>query len=236
MLTVALVGPDGAGKTSIARRLPESLPIPVKRIYMGTAIQSSNVSLPTSRAILYFKLRASEKAAKRSRDPHAEPVPRYQVEHQYVKRGRLGSAARILNRMAEEWYRQIVSWIYQLRGYVVICDRHFVFEYSVLDSDEIGNREQAFGDRLHHWCLQHLYPRPDATIFLDAPADVLHRRKGEWTLENIRKQRDMLIERGKEVANFIRIDATQPLDDVVNDVARHILNLHQAQNARSTRN
>ncbi|HEX5579064.1 MAG TPA: hypothetical protein VFY43_05290, partial [Candidatus Limnocylindria bacterium] len=44
--TVAIIGPDGAGKTTIARRLEESLPMPTRYLYMGWNYEASNVMLP----------------------------------------------------------------------------------------------------------------------------------------------------------------------------------------------
>ena len=51
MYTVALIGGDGAGKTTIADQLRDSFPLPLKYLYMGINIESSNVALPTSRII-----------------------------------------------------------------------------------------------------------------------------------------------------------------------------------------
>src|SRR5206468_11488099 len=57
--TVALIGPDGAGKTTVSRRIEQSLPVPVKYIYMGVNTDASNVMLPTTRAIHALKDRKS---------------------------------------------------------------------------------------------------------------------------------------------------------------------------------
>ena len=51
MTTVALIGPDGAGKTTVARKLADVLPVPVRYLYMGVSTDSSNVMLPTTRII-----------------------------------------------------------------------------------------------------------------------------------------------------------------------------------------
>ena len=53
--SVALIGPDGAGKTTIARMLEERSPLPLKYIYMGENIGASNFALPTSRFLEYFR-------------------------------------------------------------------------------------------------------------------------------------------------------------------------------------
>ena len=60
------------------------------------------------------------------------------------------------------------------------------------------------------------------TLFLDAPAEVLHARKPEWTLEHLERQRKGIMEQGRSSRNFVRIDATQPLDSVLADVTRYI--------------
>ena len=49
--TLALIGPDGAGKTTVARRLAEVLPLPVTYLYMGVSPESSNLLLPTTRLV-----------------------------------------------------------------------------------------------------------------------------------------------------------------------------------------
>ena len=42
MATIALIGADGSGKTTIAKMLLESPPAKMKYLYMGLNIESSN--------------------------------------------------------------------------------------------------------------------------------------------------------------------------------------------------
>jgi len=51
VFTVALVGPDGAGKTTIARRLVQVLPRPAKYLYMGVNWDASDPLRPTTRLV-----------------------------------------------------------------------------------------------------------------------------------------------------------------------------------------
>ena len=62
MSTVALIGADGSGKTSVAKLLVERHPDKMKYLYMGSNFESSNVALPTSRLIVLIrkKLKKSE--------------------------------------------------------------------------------------------------------------------------------------------------------------------------------
>ena len=53
--TIALIGPDGAGKTTLAEKLQRNLPFPIRYLYMGVSLESSNVTLPTSRLIAHVK-------------------------------------------------------------------------------------------------------------------------------------------------------------------------------------
>ncbi len=210
MPSVALVGADGSGKTTIAALLRERLSIPTKYIYMGTATQSSNITLPTTRLILYLKQRAH-------RESSAETDATAFVEHQPVRRGRLGAALSLLNRLAEEWYRQLVAWSYQLRGNLVLFDRHFLFEHAA-HARELRKQQLRLSDRVHLWTLYKLYPRPDLVVFLDAPTEVLLQRKQEWAAQRLEQHRREVLELGALMPAFVRVDATQPLDDVVSEV------------------
>src|SRR5690606_16626163 len=49
VFTVALIGPDGAGKSTISRKVVEMLDIPAKYLYMGVNLEASNLMLPTTR-------------------------------------------------------------------------------------------------------------------------------------------------------------------------------------------
>jgi thymidylate kinase len=48
-LMVALLAPDGAGKTTLARSLGQAFYLPTRYIYMGTNLNSGSVTLPTTR-------------------------------------------------------------------------------------------------------------------------------------------------------------------------------------------
>jgi thymidylate kinase len=144
------------------------------------------------------------------------------MEYDRTERGPIWTAFRHLNRFLEAWYRQIISLWYQVRGYVVIYDRHFLFDSAppVVDTRP---RWQMQLDALNYWVLSSFFPKPHLTVFLDAPADLLFARKGEATPEYLDRQRDAYLEQGKRVANFVRVDAAQPLEGVFDDVQRIVL-------------
>src|SRR5262245_18588027 len=127
MFTVALLGPDGAGKSTIGRKLEQVSPLPVKYVYMGVNLESSNMVLPTTRLWLEVK------RARGQRPDITRPRKDYFLDRQqqsFTKKftRSLKSALRLVSLTVEEWFRQIVVWSYNLRGYLVILDRHFYFD------------------------------------------------------------------------------------------------------------
>ncbi len=217
MSTVALIGADGAGKSTIGRKLEEMLPARVKYIYMGINPASSNIALPTTRLMVRLK-RALGKPTDMPGPPdpdRARPLPKG-----IVKRAAAGLKAgfRLANLLCEEWFRQVAAWSYQRRGYLVVFDRHFFFDYYAHDvSGESGRLPLA--RHIHGFVLDRMYPRPDLVILLDAPAEVLFARKAEGTLERVeRRRQEYFCVRG-EVRRFEIVDASRPADDVAREVA-----------------
>lgn len=221
MFSIALIGGDGAGKTTIANAVIESSGLPMKYLYMGLSTRSSNHALLTSRLILFIKQQMYKKKVQKSVGVLPPEMPASQLEYSENTHGWVWNMARFLNRLAEAWYRQFISWDYQLRGYVVIYDRHYFFDAApgVINSQ---GQNLLLLDRLYFWFISHWYPKPALTIFLDAPADLLYRRKGEATPEYLARQRIVFLNQGKKLSHFIRVDVSQPLDSVKNEVMQQI--------------
>jgi len=208
---IALIGGDGAGKTTITRRLLDARRLPFRYLYMGINLESSNVALPTTR--LLQRLRGgAQRPASTHATAGARPKPR-------GVRGALRAGARLLYRLSEEWYRQALCWLAELRGEIVLCDRHFVYDFYEPAARRAG---KGLADRLHLWILERVYPRPDLVLFLDAPPEVLFARKGEATLEFLAGRRAAILELGAGDRRFARVDATQPLDAVTAEVEARI--------------
>jgi thymidylate kinase len=213
MLSVALIGPDGAGKTTLTARLQQSSAIPVKCMYMGINIEASNHALPTSRLIEYFKRRQNRESGVYRR---GDGSPRGDGNTKGGLVGWMWATGRLINRLLEEWYRQLLSWGYQIRGYAIIYDRHFLYDFTL---DGIDCEKQPADKRLHRWFLENFYPRPHLTIYLDAPAEVLFARKGEKTLEELERRRQAFLQLGHRAKSFVLVDATRPLDVVYAEVS-----------------
>jgi thymidylate kinase len=218
--TVALIGPDGAGKTTVARRLERELPCPVEYVYMGVNPDSSNYLLPTTRAVHAFRRRRGHKpdtAGPRDSRHVGRARPRG-----FLRRGlrSVRSFARLGNRLAEEWHRALVASRRRREGAIVVFDRHFFADYYAYDVAAKTNRSAS--RRLHGFILSRLYPRPDLVIYLDAPAEILLERKGEGTLDSLERRRLEYFELGRVLAGFSIVDASQPLETVTREVAETI--------------
>lgn len=226
MFTVALIGADGAGKTTIARRLENESLLPIKYLYMGVSPDASNVALPTTRLLAGLR-----RAQGRSVDMAGPPDPTRvrQAPKGAVKRllAGLKSGLRLVNRLAEEVYRQIIAWSYQYRGYIPLFDRHFFSDYYAHDIAN-DDPERPVSSRIHGFFLKHIYPRPNLIIFLDAPASVLFARKGEGTIELLELRRQEYLQVRGQVQHFAVVDATQAEDEVMREVADLLWDFYRA--------
>jgi thymidylate kinase len=225
MFSVALVGSDGAGKSSVTERLEAALrPRRVRTIYMGVNLDASNVLLPTTRLAMQIK-RARGKRADMTMN--ASPVTAPPNTLTAAKRNIKG-AARLVMWMAEEWFRQGLAVWYARDGSIIVFDRHFVADY-VRTSDTA--ERSSWSARLHELALKRLYPTPNLVICLDAPGAVLYARKGEATPEWLEMRRAHYLRLADVVPLFATVDATKPLDEVTADVAALIVSTLEARSS-----
>ncbi|MBW3542840.1 MAG: AAA family ATPase [Planctomycetes bacterium] len=226
-MSVAVIGPDGAGKTTLCRRLVETLPWRTRYVYMGVNGDASNRLLVTTRLVRFVKrIAGSRPDTAGPRDATAGP----QRPRGLLKRAvrSLKSSLSLANRIADEWYRQVVAWWYRLRGCVVLFDRHYFADYYAYDIAP-QPEPRSLGRRLHGLMLARLYPRPDLTIYLDAPAETLFARKREGTLQLLEQRRRDYLQVGETLSSFAVVDAARPPDDVLADVSRRITEFHAAR-------
>jgi thymidylate kinase len=223
VFTVAVIGPDGAGKSTIARQVMRSGVLPIKYVYMGINLENSNLVLPTTRLILEIKrLLGGRPDMAGPPDPsRRKPSPKNPIKRLFKT---LKTSLRMMNVMAEEWFRQSVVWYYMWRGNIVIFDRHFFIDYYA--HDIAGGHDIALANRVHGAMLKHLYPRPNLVIMLDAPPEVLYNRKGEGTLELLENRRQEYLQLQAVMPHFRIVDATQPQDHVAQQVSNILLEFY----------
>jgi hypothetical protein len=195
---------------------------------MGVNPDASTHMLPTTRLALALKrtLGIAKPDNAGPRDPKKiaqrpkNPIKRFLRESK--------SMLVVLNRVAEEWFRQGVAWYYQRRGYIVLFDRHYFSDYYTYD---IATTPQhtSLARRIHGYMLKNVYPRPSLTIYLDAPAEVLFARKGEGTVTLLEERRKAYMQMRDIVPCFAMVDATLPPDDVTNCVKEVIWDYYRSR-------
>lgn len=213
--TVALVGADGAGKSTVAVQLVGAIGLPARYLYMGVNLETSRVVLPTTWLVLAVKRRRGGRpdlAPHGPTDPASRPAARNRRALDDLKQ-----ALRIGNLVAEEWFRQALVRRSHRRGEIVVCDRHFYADY--LAHDVVDRAGKPLPVRIHGYLLDRWYPRPDLVIALEAPAEVLLARKGEGTLDSLRRRQQEYRMLRDHVAHYATVDATLPLDEVVRTAA-----------------
>lgn len=209
--TVALVGPDGAGKTTVCRELALALDIPTQYVYMGINLEASNVLLPTTRLWLETKRWCGK------RPDMGRGMERKQMSHKSGARRWISgckSNIRLINLLGEEAFRQLVCRYWRMRGRTVLCDRDFYCDYYAYDVAPLED-DRGLIQRLHGWMLKHAYRRPDLLIVLEAPPEQMHRRKCEGTIDDLKKRCLEYRQLESQFCHFYVVDAALPLEVVV---------------------
>ena len=63
-----------------------------------------------------------------------------------------------------------------------------------------------------------MYSKPDLVFYLNAPPEILLKRKGEGDIEYLKMRSENFIKVGKKLKNFIIVDTTQPIDKVFAEI------------------
>jgi thymidylate kinase len=203
--TVAILGPDGAGKTTLAYNLKATIPRPVKTLYMGGNAYASNHLLPTTRALGAIRRAVYAKRAAR-RVQSTQPARRSSGLRESLLRP-AHESLRLFERLSEESYRQALAWFYRQRGAIVLLDRDFFFDYHAY---AVRADEGAIVGAIHERFLSRLYRRPDLVIYLDAPAEILFERKGEASVERLSVIRERYLAMAFGRPEFHVVDAAGP--------------------------
>ncbi len=205
--TLVLLGPDGSGKSSVARRLLDEL--------HGTFYRDKNIHVHWKPAV-FLRQRRAERPA--TTNPHGQPP-----------RGWFASQLALLY----HWSEYFVGSLIQFRpvlfrcGLVLIERHHYDFE---VDPRRYRLQPPCWLVRVAFRCL----PKPDLVFVLDAPPELLQARKPEVTLDESRRQRAAYLTLAARMPNSRVIDCTQPLDLVVASIVRETLYHLEKRQARRT--
>jgi hypothetical protein len=181
-LSVALIGPDGAGKTTLAEAIQRDFILPVRIIYGGL----TGGRLPQVDALRV-------------------PV--------LVVGGRFGVF----------WCRYLLALYHQLHGRLVVFDR-YIYD-AVAPTPYRLSRLQ----RVYRWLDGHACPPPDLVLLLDAPGEVMHRRKGEYSPPELEDWRQHFLTLRRRLRRLEVVPTTRDQDLVRRDVINRIWRYHAAR-------
>ena len=206
-MSVAVIGPDGAGKSTLVQALHEHGNLPSIIVYMGGNAAHANHTLPTTRWLTSRWLARNDHASK----PQAADANVTRGQTGLLKRsvGGLYAVVKLLHEMLEYSYRFMVAYAGRRRGAVVLYDR-YIYD-SLLD---------AMVDSPTSWewfrasLFKRVFPRPDLLIVLEAPGELLFERKREHSPERLERMRDACRQIAQDFELVEYIDATRPPGEV----------------------
>ncbi|HYM81863.1 MAG TPA: hypothetical protein VEY91_10720 [Candidatus Limnocylindria bacterium] len=162
--SVALLGPDGAGKTTVARALAEDSQIKARIVYMGSNPDAGTVDLPAMRWIGHL-------------------VDERRTGRDQTGKSGLSGGVSYANRLAAQCFRSLVALGFGFRGRFVVFDRH---PCELLIAEPAHGR----GSKLRRRLLRFACAKPDLVLLLDATPELLRSRKSEQSFERAARQRE----------------------------------------------
>jgi len=184
---IVILGPDGVGKTAVGDQLKTELS-------------------PAFRGVKRFHLRpyligsSGKGGGAPVTNPHGQP-----------SRNQLSSMVKLIYFLADYSLGYLLRILpLKIRSNLIIFDRY----YHDLLADP---KRYRYGAPL--WVARmvgRLIPKPDIFIVLDAPADTIHGRKQEVTMEETARQRTAYLDFAKTQRNCVVLNTSQALNNTVN--------------------
>jgi thymidylate kinase len=179
---VAVLGPDGAGKGTVISALVARIPIAVDVRYLGRkAAQGGDES--SHRAPNVPGSSANGNGAGNGHHPSRSQRP-----------NPIRECAFVAVKAMSAWSRLLFVYVRAWRGRIILCDRH------PIEVMATRPRRSAPAEAIERFVARRLMPRPDAIVVLDAPAEVLFKRKREHSVAMLERWRnayaEAFVERG----------------------------------------
>lgn len=206
-VSLALLAPDGAGKSTLAETIIRQRHLNARFIYMGDNLKASNIGLPTTP---WFKRKKKQK--------RKNPLLKLFL-----------AMFNFPNSLLEQWYRIAVGGYYRSRGKFVVYDRY------VYDS-WINPPVTRLLKKIRRFLIERTCPTPDLVILLDAPGSVLFARKGEHTPEGLESKRQAYLALQKQLSNLLVVDATQDAQTVQAEVIHMLWQYYRTRDLGKVRN
>ncbi len=214
-VTLALVGPDGCGKSAVAYEVLEALSHiyltgPPKRLHLRPGLLPRLADLPHPSR--WFR-------SVETSSPVTAP-------HSAVPSGIPASLIRLLYYAAD----YIIGYMLKIAPYarwrrtLVIFERYY-YDFIV---DPLRARI-----KLPEWIAKSLLkfiPQPDIVIYLDAPPEVILSRKQEVPADEVKRQVHSYRALMNELSNAYIIDATKPVSEIVREICRKVIEKTEAKN------
>ena len=203
-LFMAIIGPDGSGKTTIAKGLEQRMGKAVFAISSYRHVRPG--WLPPLSSLL--AIATGGRTGTYDSGDRVGPSPSTELP-----------VLRVLANVCYYWTEFMAAHVTirraKSKGRLIIYDRYF-FEYFI----QIGYRRISRGLLK---ILVKLVPQPDLVVYLRNSPAVIRRRKAELTEDVISYQSQMCERVIADHANGVIVDTDKPIDVVVDEVVDHVV-------------
>lgn len=209
-VAVAVLGPDGAGKSTLVAALPGALGADALVVYMGVNRDSQTHALPTMRWAQRWVAPVPTVAP-------TTPGPRAATGRRSRPTARLRRIVTRVHLLLDQAYRVGIGMRARRQGRTVIFDR-YLYDAEVDAAVEGRHRCE---EQILRW-IRRRFPAPDLVVVLDAPGHVLFARKGEHDVERLERLRRAYADIAGDVPAVAVIDVRQDVAAVLSDAVAAI--------------